>query len=87
MLKEAYFRYIEPEIQNYSEVRLLNDGGSENYGRVVTDFTGSDDNIIRQLRAQVDIEESNSMIEAFNKILKYRFLYHQILPDYYALAR
>ena len=32
--------------------------------------------------AQKDIIFSNSMIEAVNKILKYRFLFQQDIPDY-----
>lgn len=36
---------------------------------------------IRHVIAQADIPFSNSMIEAANKQLKYRFLYHQKITD------
>lgn len=42
--------------------------------------------VITHLIAQRDIEFSNSMIEAANKQLKYRFLYHQHIPDHASLA-
>jgi hypothetical protein len=36
---------------------------------------------VKHLVAQLDIEFSNSMIEAANKQLKYRFLYHRHIAD------
>jgi putative transposase len=40
---------------------------------------------INHVIAQTDIHFSNSMIEAANKQLKYRFLYHQKIKDYSSL--
>src|SRR5450631_1142929 len=61
---------------------LLTDDGSENYGEVIQWITGSDAPKIRHVIAQVDIHYSNSMIEAANKQLKYRFLYHQKINNF-----
>jgi hypothetical protein len=61
---------------NISECMLLTDDGSENYGVAKQWITGSDAPKIRHFIAQVDVHYSNSMIEAANKQLKYRFLNH-----------
>lgn len=39
-------------------------------------------NFIQHLIAQKDIVQSNSMIEAANKQIKYRFLYHQTIATF-----
>jgi putative transposase len=85
LLKEANDKYILPNSAKLQEVTLLTDGGSENQAAEVEDFTDSSDNIIRKLRSLVDVTFSNSMVEAYNKILKYGFLYHKELPDFVAL--
>ncbi|HEX7458398.1 MAG TPA: integrase core domain-containing protein, partial [Ginsengibacter sp.] len=38
--------------------------------------------IVNHLIAQTDVQYSNSMIEAANKQLKYRFLYHHKISDF-----
>ena len=48
-------------------------------------YTKSSDNIIRKIRALVDAHFSNSIVEAYNKILKYQFLYLRDFPDCNAL--
>ncbi len=71
---------------------LLTDNGSENYGVAKQWITESDAPKIRHVIAQLDVHYSNSMIEAANKQLKYRFLYHQRintfsnLKDYFSKA-
>jgi putative transposase len=65
---------------------LISDDGSENYGPVKGFIENSKYPSIQHLIAQKDIEFSNSMIEAANKQLKYRFLYHHI-ADYDALVK
>ena len=45
----------------------------------------SDNPKINHIIAQTEIHFSNSMIEAANKQLKYRFLYHQKIKDYCSL--
>ena len=69
-----------------SECMLLTDNGSENYGEVKQWIKASDSPKINHVIAQVDIHFSNSMIEAANKQLKYRFLYHQKINDYSRLG-
>ena len=65
-----------------SECMLLTDDGSENYGEVKQWIKACDNPKINHVIAQADIHFSNSMIEAANKQLKYRFLYHQKINDY-----
>src|ERR1035438_10911202 len=64
-----------------STVYLLTDDGSENYGELKQWIKACDNPKISHVIAQVDIHFSNSMIEAANKQLKYRFLYHQKIND------
>jgi putative transposase len=61
---------------------FLTDDGSENYGVAKQWIPGCDAPKIRHIIAQVHIQYSNSMIEAANKQLKYRFLYHQQISDF-----
>jgi len=65
-----------------SECMLLTDDGSENYGITKQWLNKGGDLKIKHTIAQVDIHFSNSMIEAANKQLKYRFLYHQKIADF-----
>jgi putative transposase len=67
---------------NIKECILLTDDGSENYGEVNQLISASNNPKINHVIAQADIHFSNSMIEAANKQLKYRFLYHQKINDY-----
>jgi len=76
-------QYLVPA--NIKECMLLTDDGSENYGEVKKWIEVSDNPKINHVIAQVDIHFSNSMIEAANKQLKYRFLYHQKIKDYSSL--
>ena len=64
------------------ECTLLTDDGSENYGEVKQWIGANANPKINHVIAQADIPFSNSMIEAANKQLKYRFLYHQKINDY-----
>jgi len=69
-----------------SECMLLTDDGPENYGDVKQWIKASNNPKISHVIAQADIHFSNSMIEAANKQLKYRFLYHQKINDYFKLG-
>ena len=69
-----------------SECMLITDDGSENYGEVKQWIKASDNPKINHVIAQADIPFSNSMIEAANKQLKYRFLYHQKINDFSSLG-
>ena len=67
--------------------QLITDDGSENAGPVSEWVNGSTCPSIERLIAQRDIVFSNSMIEAANKQIKYRFLYHKSIPDFESLKR
>ena len=65
----------------------MTDNGTENYG-VVQDFLQQTNHpVIQHITAQQDVEFSNSMIEAANKNIKYRILYHRHIPDFETLCR
>lgn len=66
---------------------LITDDGCENYGPVKDLIACSENPVINHIIAQRDIEFSNSMIEAANKQIKYRFLYHRHIPDFDALEK
>ena len=79
-LKQVYDNYLNPIHPNNS-VELIVDGGSENNNESVNTFI-SDIDGLQKLIAQKDIIFSNSMVEAVNKTLKYRYLFQKELPDY-----
>ena len=55
------------------------DGGPENNDRLVSAYL--EDTPIRKLVARIDVTFSNSMIEAVNKILKYRYIFRTPIPN------
>ena len=61
------------------DISLIVDGGPENNNRLVQAWIA--DAPVRKLVAQVDVSFSNSMIEAVNKIIKYRYLFRKPIPD------
>jgi hypothetical protein len=77
--------YLKPA--GVASCQLITDDGSENHGVVQTITNSTEAPFIKHLIAQLDIEFSNSMIEALNKQLKYRFLYHHQIADYKALLQ
>ncbi len=81
-LKEAYYKHFITLTKD-KPIELIVDGGPENNNKTVDKFIYDDiDRAIRKLVAQKDIIFSNSMVEAVNKILKYRFLFQHNIPDY-----
>ncbi len=84
-LTDVYRQYLsQARIDN---CQLITDDGSENFGAVKNWIASSPSLPIRHLVAQRDIDFSNSMIEAANKQLKYRFLYHHHIPNHLALVK
>jgi putative transposase len=65
---------------------LLTDDGSENYGVAHQWIKNSHHPKIDHVIAQAAVHYSNSMIEAANKQLKYRLLYHQNINDFTKLG-
>jgi len=87
-IREAYERYISSDINDSSpDVQLIVDGGSENNNSVVDEYVNSPGISIKKIIAQQDIIFSNSMVEAVNKIVKYRSLFLESIPDIHALQK
>jgi putative transposase len=75
LLQEAYRNY-KP-----NSTLFLTDGGCENVNNKVASFVEAHtDSIIHRI-AQRDVVFSNSMIEAFNKVLKHQFLYPRTINN------
>ena len=87
MLRSAYVKYLVPLPKDYDPTVLLSDGGSENNNKDVDDFLSQPHIPIMKLIAQKDIECSNSMVEAFNKTLKYHHLFPYEIRDYESLEK
>ena len=60
-------------------IDLIMDGGPENNNCLVSAYL--EDTPIRKLVARIDVTFSNSMIEAVNKILKYRYIFRTPVLD------
>lgn len=56
----------------------MTDGGLENCG-AETELLARPGMLWKKLVAQVDIVQSNSMVEAMNKIIKYLYLYRNVI--------
>ena len=59
---------------------LITDDGAENNGEL-TKWLASSATLWKKIVAQVDIVQSNSMVEAANKIIKYRYLFPRPIID------
>ncbi len=81
-LKEVIKKYtLEKE-----PLLLITDDGSENHGEV-SRYIETRSPLLKRQIAQLDIIQSNSMIEAANKKLKYQFLYHYAIDDFEHLQK
>jgi len=83
-VREAYDNHIH---DSSADVQLIVDGGSENNNSVVDEYIGSPGISIKKIIAQQDILFSNSMVEAVNKIVKYRSLFLDNIPNIHALQK
>jgi putative transposase len=63
------------EVSDNLNVKLIVDGGSENNNIHMDDFISRSEINIEKLVALRDIDYSNSMVEAVNKIAKYQYLF------------
>ncbi len=72
-IREAYNNYI----LNSQEVSLIVDGEPENNNAEINELTNNNTIRLNKLIALKDIPFSNSLIEAQNKLLKYRYLFRQ----------
>jgi len=84
-IMDAFEKYISQEIQRKCTF-LMSDGGSENDNSVIAEFLDDKRKKIIQLIAMRDIEFSNSMIEAVNRVIKYRYLRYQNITTIKALS-
>ncbi len=81
-LKEVIEKYmLEKE-----PLLLITDDGSENHGEV-SRYIETKSPLLKRQIAQLDIIQSNSMIEAANKKLKYQFLYQYDINDFEHLQK
>jgi len=83
-IKNSYDKYIHDPSD---DVQLIVDGGSENNNSIVDEYISSPFVSIKKIIAQQDIVFSNSMVEAVNKIVKYRSLFLYNIPDIHALQK
>ncbi|MCF8380820.1 MAG: hypothetical protein K9H49_14705 [Bacteroidales bacterium] len=72
-IRETYNKHI----MNSQEVSLIVDGGSENNNSEINELTNNNTIRLNKIIALKDIPFSNSLIEAQNKLLKYRYLFRQ----------
>jgi putative transposase len=85
LVSNVHSQYLQPAAIEHCQ--LLTDDGSENFGPVQDFILSAENPTLQHIVAQRDIEFSNSMIEAANKNLKYRFLYHKNIADYNSLCQ
>ena len=81
-IQQAYEQYINVPGE---DVRLIVDGGVENNNRAVDDYISSEEVSVQKLIAGKDIKFSNSIVEAQNKIMKYRYLFKHDFKDIHEL--
>lgn len=84
-IKEAYAKALR--INPNLNVKLIVDGGPENNNIHIDGFIKKSEINIEKLVALRDINYSNSMIEAMNKILKYRYIFPEKPKDLKHLKR
>ena len=81
-IQQAYEQYINVPGE---DVRLIVDRGVENNNRAVDDYISSEEVSVQKLIAGKDIKFSNSIVEAQNKIMKYRYLFKHDFKDIHEL--
>jgi putative transposase len=69
------------EAHHKGSIDLIVDGGSENNNATVDGFISEGGISIHKLVALRDVHFSNSIVEAVNKVVKYRYLFPKNLPD------
>jgi len=87
-LKEAYMKHIvNKSLDPDKPIGVMMDGGSENNNNIVDTFFNDPNISVQRIIAQQDVIFSNSIIEACNKLVKYRWLYLYDIPDFNSLFR
>jgi len=85
LVSNVHSQYLQPAATNLCQ--LMTDDGSENFGPVKDFLLLAESPTLQHIVAQRDVEFSNSMIEAANKNLKYRFLYYKHITDFNSLCQ
>lgn len=86
LIKNVHTKYLKLS-SDMNFCNFMTDDGSENYGAVQEFIQTASNPAILHIVAQRDVAFSNSMIEAANKNLKYRFLYHKNISNYESLCK
>ncbi|GAC1592056.1 MAG: hypothetical protein NVS3B8_05740 [Chitinophagaceae bacterium] len=84
-IKYVHEHFVVPT--GISNCSLVTDDGSENHGEAAKFVNSSISPEIKHLIAQKTIVQSNSMIEAANKQIKYHFLYHKEIANFEQLQK
>ncbi len=82
-IREAYNKYCS----DHRVIVLVFDGGPENNNDAMKTFVNNEEVRINPLIALKDIPYSNSVIEAQNKLFKYRYLFRQEYNDINGLRK
>ena len=72
-IREAYLKYKKAS----KSITLVTDGGPENDNKLMSEFVKNETEDFNTTIALQDIPFSNSMVEAQNKLFKYRYLFRQ----------
>jgi transposase InsO family protein len=78
-LRDAVHQEFGDDLSSTKAVDLIVDGGSENNNRTIEQYIKNSNVKIDKKIALKDIKQSNSMVEASNKILKHRYLFQKHL--------
>ena len=82
-IRDAYYKYGSDS----DGIDLVFDGGPENINEEMKVFMDKEEVQINPLIALKDIPYSNSVIEAQNKLFKYRYLFRQDYTDINGLRK
>jgi len=72
-IREAYLKYNKAS----KNITLITDGGPENDNKLMSEFVKNETEGLSTVIALQDIPFSNSMVEAQNRLFKYRYLFRQ----------
>ena len=85
--KEVLQKSFSNNDQSNLPLEIIADGGTENNNRTVEEFIKETQIDITKVVALQDIKESNSVIEAVNKTIKYSYLFREKIPNQQALIK
>jgi transposase InsO family protein len=80
-IREAILQEFGTDLTPTQKIDLIVDGGTENNNQTVEAYIKQSQVDITKKIALKDIKQSNSMVEASNKILKHQYLFKQPIAD------